>query len=149
MIFPRSSTQNVSDNSNVLPSPELPFSPATTLKPTSKLSLFGTRLSQLLLRRSVNSPNPYVTVNIMRPDSRFTHIPDPIPSNDSRAYQQEKFDAFLHVLESRFNVTPEFTVNHIPHRESGLGNVMRGIMTTVYFAVVTGRSFHSSLLLID
>ena len=98
----------------------------------------------LTANRDIRSSFRHAAVNIMHPDSRYRNTPDPVVTHQSRLLQQRNFDAFLEALESRFNTTPEFTVNHRPHKESGLGNVIRGVMTTVYVASVTERSFHST-----
>lgn len=98
----------------------------------------------LTANRDIRSSFRHAAVNIMKPDSRYRNTPDPIATHQSRLLQQHNFDAFLQTLESRFNATPEFTINHRPHRESGLGNVIRGVMTTVFVASVTERSFHST-----
>lgn len=65
-------------------------------------------------------------------------------SHDARMQQQLRFNAYLQTLTALFNKRPEFVVNHVPHAESGLGNVINGIMTTAYIAAVTNRSFHSA-----
>lgn len=68
-------------------------------------------------------------------------------SHEARMQQQQRFNAYLRSLDNSFRARPEFTVNHIPHSESGLGNVINGIMTTAYIAAVSNRSFHSSFLI--
>lgn len=67
----------------------------------------------------------------------------PVVSSTARYIQQKRYDDFLQALDAQFYVRPEFTVNHIPHKESGLGNVIYGVMSTSFIASVTGRSFHS------
>lgn len=67
----------------------------------------------------------------------------PVVSSAARYIQQKRYDDFLQALDAQFYVRPEFTVNHIPHKESGLGNVIYGVMSTSFIASVTGRSFHS------
>ena len=67
----------------------------------------------------------------------------PVVSATARYIQQKRYDDFLQALDAQFYVRPEFTVNHIPHKESGLGNVIYGVMSTSFIASVTGRSFHS------
>lgn len=68
-------------------------------------------------------------------------------SHEARIQQQQRFNAYLRSLDISFRAKPEFTINHIPHSESGLGNVINGIMTTAYIAAVSNRSFHSSFLM--
>ena len=65
-------------------------------------------------------------------------------SPEARRLQQQRYNAYLRSLDSLFQVRPEFVVNHIPHSESGLGNVINGVMTTAYIAAVSDRSFHSN-----
>ena len=123
--------------------------PQNTLDGTSQHSrsnswFWKTRSNLLTTNGNSRSSYHHTAVNIMNPDSRFKNVPDPIVTHQSRVLQQRNFDAFLQALESRFNATPEFTINHRPHKESGLGNVIRGVMTTVFVASVTERSFHST-----
>lgn len=127
------------------PSPTLQsaFDDPTTVPP-SWSALLLSRSSRLSSRRNVRSSYLRAVHDIMRPDARFSKTPNPVPSHEARVFQQNNFNRFLHTLESRFLATPEFTVNHQPHKESGLGNVIRGVMTTAFFASVTGRSFHST-----
>lgn len=74
--------------------------------------------------------------------SETNEVP-PVVSSTARYIQQKRYDDFLQALDAQFYVRPEFTVNHIPHKESGLGNVIYGVMSTSFIASVTGRSFHS------
>ena len=68
----------------------------------------------------------------------------PVVSAVARSLQQKRFDQYLQALDKQFYVRPEYTVNHIPHRASGLGNVIFGTVTTAFIAAVTGRTFHST-----
>ena len=70
----------------------------------------------------------------------------PVVSSTARYIQQIRYDEFLRALDAQCYIRPEFTVNHTPHRASGLGNVIYGIMSTAFIASVTGRSFHSKLI---
>lgn len=77
---------------------------------------------------------------------RLRNSADITISQQARVQQQHRFDAYLRSLDASFRAKSVFAINHIPHAESGLGNVINGIMTTAYIAAVSNRSFHSTFL---
>lgn len=107
------------------------------LPPSSLSDQIGVTEKETSLNHSNNSGANHVI-------SSLSNLADISISHEARMQQQQRFNAYLRSLDNSFRARPEFTVNHIPHSESGLGNVINGIMTTAYIAAVSNRSFHSS-----
>ena len=95
------------------------------------------------LDQEKNKISSEMETNVTRAWRGSSGISDQDQTLSARALQQKRFDEFLQALDAQYYICPEFTINHIPHKESGLGNVIRGVITTSFLAAVSGRTFHS------
>ena len=122
----------------------------TTFKPRVPQRVIMPR--QYLLYNNMSYPKPYqqkISTRLpsaSRHEYRFSYLLNKtayVPSNKSIENQQQRFNLFLQsLLELEQSVsTTHRIIQYVPHRESGFGNVVRGLMTTTFVAFMTGRAF--------
>ena len=96
----------------------------------------------------VNSLPPNVEVPRWM-EKGLRHFQLPSLSKDLITEQQRRFDAFLQSMHANQSNTKggRGVVVYQIHRESGLGNMIRGYITSFLTAILTGRNFQSLLRL--
>ena len=68
----------------------------------------------------------------------------PSLSHEAVVEQQHRFDSFLESMKEKQLTLPNQSrmVIYKIHKESGLGNMIRGYMTALVIAIMTNRSLH-------